>query len=81
MGGLKRHAQTLARIGPHRAGSGCLYLKSLDGIDRSALADLILVSVADLRANATGGSTGAERAGRPAGASGGVKKAARRRGY
>ncbi|MEZ4457030.1 MAG: DUF1801 domain-containing protein [Gemmatimonadales bacterium] len=51
MGGLKRHARELERLGPHRVGGGCLYLKSLDGIDRRALGELIAVSVADLRAH------------------------------
>ncbi|MGE0439666.1 MAG: DUF1801 domain-containing protein [Gemmatimonadales bacterium] len=50
MGGLKRHARELERLGPHRVGGGCLYLKSLDAIDRRTLGELIALSVADLRA-------------------------------
>jgi hypothetical protein len=36
-----RHAATLARLGPHKTGKGCLYLKSLDGIDMAALRELV----------------------------------------
>lgn len=31
----------LARLGPHRMGKACLYLRRLDGVDEGALADLI----------------------------------------
>jgi hypothetical protein len=41
-GGLEdRYGSLLARLGPHRAGKGCLYLKTLDGIDIGALRQLI----------------------------------------
>jgi hypothetical protein len=36
-----RYPSALARLGPHRTGKGCLYLKSLDGIDRAVLGELI----------------------------------------
>ncbi|MET7328182.1 DUF1801 domain-containing protein [Nonomuraea sp. NPDC005650] len=42
VGGFEeRHASVLARLGPHRAGKGCLYLKRLDDVDESALRELI----------------------------------------
>jgi hypothetical protein len=31
----------LARLGPHKTGKGCLYLKRLDDVDESALRELI----------------------------------------
>lgn len=33
------------RLGPHRRGAGCLYLKGIDAIDRAVLEDLIRASV------------------------------------
>ncbi len=36
-----KHAGTLARLGPHRAGKGCLYLKRLTDVDIDALRELI----------------------------------------
>jgi hypothetical protein len=36
-----RHTSVLARLGPHKTGKGCLYLKRLDGIDEGALRELI----------------------------------------
>ena len=36
-----RYAGTLARLGPHKAGKGCLYLKRLDDVDQGALRELI----------------------------------------
>jgi hypothetical protein len=38
----------LARLGPHRTGKACLYLRRLDRIDLDALADLIRAGLADL---------------------------------
>lgn len=40
-----RHASTLARLGPHKTGVGCLYLNSLDGIDLAILRELVHRSV------------------------------------
>jgi Domain of unknown function (DU1801) len=36
-----RYQSVLARLGPHKAGNGCLYLKSLDDVDHDALRELI----------------------------------------
>ncbi|MBQ0905136.1 DUF1801 domain-containing protein [Micromonospora sp. U21] len=42
VGGFEdRYARILERLGPHRAGKGCLYLKRLDTVDESALRELI----------------------------------------
>jgi Domain of unknown function (DU1801) len=40
-----RHRSALARLGPHKTGKGCLYIKSLDEVDRDALRELIDRSV------------------------------------
>lgn len=37
----------LDRLGPFKAGKGCLYLKSLKGVDEGALRDLIAWSIQD----------------------------------
>ena len=38
---------SLPRLGRHRMGKGCLYLKRLEGLDESVLRDLIRAGVAD----------------------------------
>ena len=40
-----RHQSALARLGPHKTGKGCLYLKRLDNVDTGALRELIDRSV------------------------------------
>jgi hypothetical protein len=40
-----RHGAALARLGPHRTGKGCLYLKRLGDVDNGALRELIERSV------------------------------------
>ena len=42
--------KTMAKLGKHKAGKGCLYLKKLDDIDRKVLRALIEESVAIMRA-------------------------------
>ena len=39
----------LAKLGKHKTGKGCLYIKTLDDIDRDVLRDLITVSVEEMR--------------------------------
>jgi hypothetical protein len=41
----ERHASVLARLGPHKTGKGCLYLKRLGDVDEGALRELIDQSV------------------------------------
>ncbi|MEU8203753.1 DUF1801 domain-containing protein [Streptosporangium sp. NPDC049046] len=42
VGGFEeRYASVLTRLGPHKAGKGCLYLKRLDDVDESALRELV----------------------------------------
>jgi hypothetical protein len=40
-----RHEPVLARLGPHKTGKGCLYIKRLDQVDQDALRELIDRSV------------------------------------
>ena len=40
-----RHQSALARLGPHKTGKGCLYLRRLDDVDHDALRELIDRSV------------------------------------
>ena len=41
----ERHGPALARLGPHKTGKGCLYIKRLDDVDTGALRELIDRSV------------------------------------
>ncbi|MEU1842417.1 DUF1801 domain-containing protein [Micromonospora sediminicola] len=42
VGGFEeRYPSVLARLGPHKTGKGCLYLKRLDDVDESALRELV----------------------------------------
>jgi len=36
-----RYATTLARLGPHKTGRSCLYLKNLDDVDLDVLRELV----------------------------------------
>jgi len=46
IGGFEnRYQRVLARLGPHKTGKGCLYIKRLDDVDRDALGELINRSV------------------------------------
>jgi hypothetical protein len=40
-----RHQSVLARLGPHKTGKSCLYVKRLDDVDQDALRELIDRSV------------------------------------
>ena len=42
VGGFEeRYPKLIERLGPHKAGKGCLYLKRLEAIDRQALRELV----------------------------------------
>ncbi|MGB3336016.1 MAG: DUF1801 domain-containing protein [Devosia sp.] len=49
-GDAERREALLARLGKHRMGKGCLYVKRLDDIDLGVLRELAETSVAALRA-------------------------------
>ncbi len=47
--GFEQHTELLARLGKHKLGKACLYLKRLDDVDRAALRELIERSVVEVR--------------------------------
>ncbi len=50
MGGFEEAAPRMKKLGPHKTGKSCLYLKSLDGIDLEVLEGLIGHSITQVRA-------------------------------
>ena len=48
-GGLDTYADLLARLGKHRTGGGCLYLKKVGDVDPAVLEELLARSVAHVR--------------------------------
>lgn len=49
MSGFSRHAELLKKLGKHKTGKGCLYLKKLADVDESTLKTLIKQSVAEIK--------------------------------
>lgn len=49
MPGYSDYKGILNRLGPHKLGKSCLYIKSLDGINLDALGELITLGLADLK--------------------------------
>ena len=49
MAGFEAQAARLRALGPHRHGKGCLYLRSLEGVDLEVLEDMMRDSVARVR--------------------------------
>ena len=49
MPGSEGHESLLAKLGKHKAGKGCLYVKRLADIDLAVLAELVTLSVEKLR--------------------------------
>lgn len=47
--GFKPHPDLMEKLGKYKTGKSCLYVKSLDDIDRDVLAQLIEASVAHMR--------------------------------
>jgi hypothetical protein len=45
-----RHAALLARLGRHRAGKGCIYVKRLSDVDAGVLGELCAASLREVRA-------------------------------
>ncbi|MDN3578741.1 DUF1801 domain-containing protein [Chitinimonas viridis] len=50
LAGFDEHAPLLARLGKHRLGKSCLYLKSLAQVDMAALRELVTVSLQRMHA-------------------------------
>jgi hypothetical protein len=49
MGGFDAHASLLEKLGKFKTGAGCLYIKSLDDVDRKVLKELVQASVRRLK--------------------------------
>lgn len=49
MAGLQKNTALLARLGKHKTGGGCLYIKNLDEVDRGVLQQVIKNTVRDLQ--------------------------------
>jgi len=43
---LKKHADTLSKLGKHKTGSGCLYINKLEDVDEKILEKLIAAAAA-----------------------------------
>lgn len=50
MPGFAGYKSLLARLGPHKTGKGCLYLKRLDDVDLGVLETLVAAAVSDMKA-------------------------------
>jgi len=50
MSGLERYSELLKKLGKHKTGRACLYIKKLDDVDLSTLKRLIKQSLADIAA-------------------------------
>lgn len=48
--GVERFPKLLAKLGKHKAGKGCLYIRKLDDVNLSVLEDLVKQSVEHTRA-------------------------------
>lgn len=49
MPGYQNYQDMLDKLGPHKLGKSCLYLKNLDGIDLKVVARLIKTGIRDLQ--------------------------------
>jgi hypothetical protein len=49
IGSALEDTELMSRLGKHKTGKGCLYIKKLDDIDRSVLKKLVAKSVAETR--------------------------------
>ncbi len=49
VGGVMEDEALMARLGKHKRGHSCLYIKKLDDIDRKVLSEVVTRSVAEMR--------------------------------
>jgi hypothetical protein len=49
LGEVLEDAELMARLGKHKTGKGCLYIKTLDDVDRKVLKELVTKAVAMTR--------------------------------
>ncbi|HEU4389105.1 MAG TPA: DUF1801 domain-containing protein, partial [Blastocatellia bacterium] len=47
--GLQRYPALLKKLGKHKTGKGCLYIKTLDDVDVPTLKQLVKQSVVDIK--------------------------------
>ncbi|MGO1562056.1 hypothetical protein CZ771_13305 [Actinomycetales bacterium JB111] len=52
--GVAAHADALARLGPHTTGIGCVYVKDLDDVDLTVLAEIVTASYRTLTSGTFG---------------------------
>ena len=52
--GIAAHEELLGRLGPHRTGVGCLYLKDLEAVDLEVLEEIVRRSYATLTSDTYG---------------------------
>ncbi len=50
MAGLEPYGELLTRLGKHRTGKGCLYIKRLSDVDENVLTELLEAAVTSMRA-------------------------------
>ena len=50
MPGVERYPKLLAKLGPHKTGRSCLYIKRLSDVDVSVLKELVTTASRELRA-------------------------------
>lgn len=50
MGGLNTQAALLKKLGKHKTGGGCLYIKRLEDVDKKVLKELVQASVKKMKA-------------------------------
>jgi hypothetical protein len=48
--GVDRYAESLERLGPHKVGVGCVYVRDLDEVDLAVLEEIVTASYARLTA-------------------------------
>ena len=53
MPGYQDYSALLAKLGPHKLGKSCLYLKNLDEVDLAVIKKLIAVGLKDLKKSHT----------------------------
>ena len=58
MSGFSKHDELMARLGKHRTGKSCLYIKTLADIDMDVLEELVRLSVESVSASPDGASQG-----------------------
>jgi hypothetical protein len=55
-GGLEQHADLMAKLGKHKAGRGCLYVKKLEDVDAKVLKQLVARTCKPARTFGAGGA-------------------------